>query len=137
MRGLGDHAAAREQLRPEMFARIMPPVEITQPGPEGVHPRRDEELPKSEGVGNEARRPEVVALAFERDRPPASRFAVPHVESALELLVAVADDVGLDPHPLAHDPFRRETAAVDLGPDAVDDDPASQQAGGLHCRVIS
>jgi hypothetical protein len=44
---------------------------------------------------------------------------MPHEQATLELLVTVADDVGLDLDDVAPDPLRGEPATVDFGNHAI------------------
>ncbi len=47
-------------------------------------------------------------------------------------VMAVGENIGLDDHSLAHDPFRREAPAVDLRFNALDDDSFSPVIGFFH-----
>ena len=66
---------------------------------------------------------------------PLPRIAVPDEEPAVELLVAVADDVGLDDDLVATDPLDGEPAAVDLGHDAVDGHAVDRVGGELGLSI--
>ena len=57
---------------------------------------------------------------------------MPHVQDALQFVMTVADDVGLHRDDIPDDSLDGETAAVDLGPDAVDGDPSPVLAGGFQ-----
>jgi hypothetical protein len=104
-------------------------AEVAEPGAEGVDAGRHDVVPEADPVGDERGRPPVVALALERDHGPLPGVAVPHVEPAFELLVTVADDVGLDGDDVAAYPLHREASPVHLGAHAVDRHPTPQVVG--------
>jgi len=129
MGGGGDEGRAHGEFGPQVFARRLTAAEIPQPGGEGIDAGGDEVVPEADAVGDERRPPAVVAVAGHGEHGPLTRVAVPHVEPAVQFLVAVADHVGLDHHLVATDSLHGEPAAVDLGGDTVDR-AASPPGGG-------
>lgn len=62
---------------------------------------------------------------------------MPHKQSAFELIVAVAHDVGLHVDRLAKDSLDSETATVDFGRHAIDGNAALQMVRKFHAALFS
>jgi hypothetical protein len=128
----GHDLTAGDEVDLQVIARLFAAAEIAEPRGECVDAGRDKKVPEADAVGDEGRPPQVVALARHRGDSPLAGLAVPHVQAAVEFLVAVADDVGLDHHIVAADPLHREAASIHLRPHAIDHHPASELIGEFH-----
>ena len=77
-----------------------------------VVPALDLELPDTEAVGSERRRPAIVAQWLHPDLGPASRTGPAVSDHGADRIVTVAEDIGLDRNGLTKDPLDRESATV-------------------------
>ena len=101
--------------------------ELVAPGSEDVRPRLHRVLPAARAVELEAACPadaaEVGVDGDHLDLAPAARLRRLVADDRAEDLVAVAEDVGLDPDRVADDPLGGVPAVVDRGRRILDDDP--------------
>ena len=131
VRGGVDEFRTDGELEREILAGLLAPAEIPQPRGERVDARRHDVLPEPDAIDGERGLPQVVADTRQRLDRPLARLAVPHVQPAVELVMAVAHDVRLHQHAVAHESLDREPTTVHLGADAVDRHATPQVRGQL------
>src|SRR5437868_3297593 len=112
-RGLDD-VAPPDQFEIDVLAGLALLREVLAPALEPVGPRLDRVAPASNPVRPEARDPAVVVVKRERRFPPILVLEGV-VEHRLELVVAVAEQIGPYLDRVADDALGRITTRIDLG----------------------
>src|SRR3954454_24930208 len=127
------------QLQRDLLTGVALFLHILTPAGELVGPGFDPVAPASDAVGAEAGDPAVVVVKGEGRLAPGLVL-----EGVLQRrgndIMAVPENIGPDSDLLADHPLRRITAAVDLGPDTLDQDarlgPPFGPMRGLRMRPV-
>ena len=88
-------------------------------------------MPEPDAGRGEGAPPAIVAQERHRCDVPLARVAEAIEQAAVELVVAIAHDVGLDDHLVAGEPLGGEAAAIHVGAHPFDSDAPAQVRGEL------
>ena len=105
---------AAQELQGQVLTRRLSLAQVPAPGFEVIDPAFDRVLPAPDLRSGEAAREAIVHQRFHRRARVRSVARAPVQHPAQDGVVAVGEDVGLDPHDVAHDALGREAAAIDL-----------------------
>jgi len=139
-RGAG--GGGSHQLRPDdqLIRHVLIGVhsldEITAPGEKPVYPALEGVEVPTDRIDREGAMPAIVAEEVHRGFGPSGIVGAAPAQERGHDVVAVGEDIGLDDDRLSHHALDRKPPAIDLGADALDDDPAAplHRAGRVGLR---
>src|SRR5690606_26424448 len=133
---LGDEMHALLDFTRYALARFGLPADLVAPGGEEVAPGDNGELVGGLAIDGKLAAPAAIVVKVQRRFAPCAVAdgAVQHRSG--RLVVAVAEDVGLDAHTAADHGLGREAAAVDFRGDGLDGDAGVGQFVQAHVRRL-
>lgn len=130
-----DEFHARKQLELNVLPSFFPAAKVPQPRRKQIDPAGHHVLPASNPVRREHRFPAIVSDADHRNRCPLTRVTVANMKAAVELVVAVADDVSSDLNGISYDALHSKATAIHIGFDPFNRNATAKAAGQLNWLV--